>query len=611
MRYQESREDIAARVKERADIVKIIGESVELKRSGSRFLGLCPFHGEKTPSFTVHPGQQFFHCFGCGESGDVFSFMMKRYNLDFPAALKELAGRYQIALPEKPRSEAEERLVRKRQAMYAVNDRCAAIFRRYLVESPGAAGARGYLERRGVGAAIREKFGIGYAPAVETAGWDFLGRQLSGDDRLVAEELGLLVRKEDKGTYDRFRDRVLFPIFDIKGRILGFGGRILGEGQPKYMNSPESPVFTKSLALLGLFQQAESIRRQKSAVVVEGNFDLISLVAKGVDNVVAPLGTALTREQLRLLKRFADEAVLLFDGDAAGIKAAVRAVPHFLAEQMTGRVALLPPGHDPDTFVRQEGPEALRQILAQAESLPEFVLAALVREHGLTLDGKGRIVEEMKPLVEAAASPLQRSVIIAHFSEKLGLPPGRMESLLQGGGGGKQPQRQDVPVADARENREGRIAPLSPAQRHLVTFMIFNPVYFRELEEKGLRSCLAGTVGEILFLQLQAILTKKSEIEPEELFTLLPEGAERNLVSELLMKAPERTGTLALSASPEEELAELLDWLQRQMLQRMSEDLQQQISAAQSRGDAAALQPLLVEKQGVDRQMQGLNDGDH
>jgi hypothetical protein len=186
-----------------------------------------------------------------------------------------------------------------------------------------------------------------------------------------------------------------------------------------------------------------------------------------------------------------------------------------------------------------------------------------------------------------------------------------LESLLQGGGGSRSAHRQDLPVPDVREGREGRIAPLSPAQRHLVTFMIFYPQYFRELEEKGLRSCLAGTVGEILFLQLQAILAKKTEVEPEELFTLLPEGAERNLVSELLMQAPERTGGLALAASPEEELAELLDWLQRQMLQRMSEDLQRQISAAQLRGDTEALHQLLVEKQGVDRQMQGLNDGDH
>lgn len=608
MKYQESREDIAARVKEQADIVKIIGECVDLKRSGARFLGLCPFHGEKTPSFTVHPGQQFFHCFGCGESGDVFSFMMKQFNLDFPAALKELAGRYQIVLPEKPRSEAEERLAKKRQEMFVVNHRCADIFRRYLIDSPGAANARGYLERRGVSFEIQEKFRIGYAPAVETGGWDFLGRQLNAEEKQVAEELGLLVRKESKGSYDRFRDRILFPIFDVQGRILGFGGRILGDGQPKYMNSPESPVFNKSRALLGLFQQGESIRRQRHAVVVEGNFDLISLVEKGVENVVAPLGTALTREQLRLLKRFADEAVLLFDGDTAGMKAAVRAVPHFLAEQMTGRVALLPSGHDPDTFVRDKGPAELRLILDRAESLPEFTLSSLIREHGLTLDGKSRIVEELQPLVESAVSPLQRSVIIAHFSEKLGLPLRHMESLMQGSGGLKKPQRENAPTPDARKELEGKITPLSVAQQHLVSFMIFYPQYFQKLEENGLRTCLAGTVGEVLFLQLQAKLAKESDIEPEELLTLLPEGVERNLVSELLTKASERTGNLALSASPEEEFAELLEWLKLQVLQRQSEELQRKIFAAQSQGDVGALQRLLVEKQTIDRQIQGLDD---
>jgi DNA primase len=464
------------------------------------------------------------------------------------------------------------------------------------------------LEKREVSAAIQEKFRIGYAPAVETGGWDFLGRQLNAEEKLVAEELGLLVKKEGKGNYDRFRDRILFPIFDVQGRILGFGGRILGEGQPKYMNSPESPIFNKSRALLGLFQQGETIRRQKHALVVEGNFDLISLVDMGVENVVAPLGTALTREQLRLLRRFADEAVLLFDGDAAGMKAAVRAVPHFLAEQMTGRVALLPPGHDPDTFVRQEGAVALRQIIDQAESLPEFALSSLIKEHGLTLDGKSRIVEELKPLVESAVSSLQRSVIIAHFSEKLGLPLQHMESLIQGGGGTKKNQPEKPVSAKALNEREGKIAPLSAAQRHLVNFMIFYPQYFRKLEEHGLRTCLVGTIGEILFLQLQARLAQAGEIEPEELLTLLPEGAERNLVSDLLTKASERAGNPVNSASPEEEFEELLEWLKLQVLQRLSEELQQKISAAQTQGNIDALHLLLVEKQAVDRRIQRVDD---
>lgn len=602
MRYQDTREDAAAQVKQQADIVKIIGECVTLKKSGARFLGLCPFHGEKTPSFTVHPAQQFFHCFGCGESGDVFSFMMKYYNLDFPDALKELARRYQIVLPEKTQSGEEKERAKKHQRMYALNSKAAELYRGFLLEAPGAAVARDYLARRGVSAETRDRFQLGYAPPTEMAGWDFLGRQLNSEEKQLAEELGLLIRKEGKGTaYDRFRDRILFPIFDIGGQILGFGGRILGDGQPKYMNSTESPIFNKGRSLLGLYQQKDSLRQLRRAVLVEGNFDLISLVEKGCGNVVAPLGTALTREQLRLLKRFAAEAILLFDGDAAGVKAAVRAVPHFLAEQMTGRVALLPTGHDPDTFVRQEGFEALQKLFDQAESLPEFVLAHLIREHGLTLDGKSRIVDELKPLVESASSQLQRSVIIAHFSEKLGLPQRQMESLLTTG-----PEAKAMAVPEPARPREERVAPLSPAQRHLVSFMVFYPRFFQKMKENGLRCCLAGGVGEILYLQLQALLAVKPEVEPEELLSALPEGAERNLVAELLLRAHERSGGDSLSATPDEELTELLEWLQRSRLQRLSEELQARIADAQSKGEDEQLLRLLLEKQGIDRQIQGV-----
>ena len=606
MKPQESREDIAAQIKDQADIVKIIGECVDLKKSGTRFLGLCPFHGEKTPSFTVHPGQQFFHCFGCGESGDVFTFMMKYHNLDFPAALKELAARYQIALPEKPRSEAEEKLARKRQAMFAVNDRCAQIYGRYLLESPGAATAREYLERRGVSTAVRDRYRIGYAPSVDGAGWDFLVRQLPAEERRIAEELGLLVKKDNGGCYDRFRDRILFPILDIRGRVIGFGGRILGEGQPKYMNSPESPVFNKSRALLGLFQQGEFIRRLRQAIVVEGNFDLISLVEHGLGNVVAPLGTALTREQLRLLHRFAEEVILLFDGDSAGQKAAMRAVPLLFAEQMAGRIAILPVGHDPDTYVRQEGADALRNIVEKAEPLPEFVLESLIREHGLTLDGKMKIIQELKPIAEAAVSPLQRSVVLAHFSEKLGLPAGQMESSWKAktGAGGQRREQSFERATGNPEIEKG--ASLSGSQRHLVSFMVLHPQYFKNLESTGLRDFLAGTVGEVLFLQMQAIFVRKDQIEPEELLSLLPEGAERALVADLLMKASGQSGDPVFPTSPEEELDDLLSWLRNQVLRKKSMELQQKILTSQRHGDIKMLQLLMVEKQEVDRQLQGV-----
>ncbi|RPH43858.1 MAG: DNA primase [Desulfobulbaceae bacterium] len=603
MRYQQSREDVAAQVKEQADIVKIIGECVSLKKSGARFLGLCPFHGEKTPSFTVHPAQQFFHCFGCGESGDVFNFMMKYYHLDFLSALKELARRYQIVLPERPRSAEDEKRAKRHRLLYDVNRKAADIYRKYLLEAPGAEAARGYLDSRGVIPEIQEKFHLGYAPSTETMGWEFLGRQLSSEEKQLAEELGLLVRKEGKGgTYDRFRDRILFPIFDISGQILGFGGRILGEGQPKYMNSPESPIFSKSRSLLGLYQQKDILRQMRRAVLVEGNFDLISLVQRGCRNVVAPLGTALTREQVRLLKRYVTEATLLFDGDAAGTKAAVRAVPHFFAEQMTGRVALLPEGHDPDTFIRQEGLPALQKLFDKAESLPEFVLAQLIQEHGLSLDGKTRIIEGIQPLIEAASSPLQRSLIISHFSEKIGIPAQQMEKLIGRGGG-----QQEVQPHEKAKPRDGYITPLASAQRQLVSFMLFYPQYFDSLSENGLRECLAGSIGEVLFLQMQALLSGRSEVEPEELLSALPEGAERNLVADLLLKATERSGGNALSATPEEELADLLEWLKRFQLQQASENLQQQIANIGVPVDGVELHRLVMRKHEIDRQIQGLS----
>ncbi len=594
----EFRDDITARIKEESDIVQVINECVDLKKSGTRFLGLCPFHGEKTPSFSVHSGQQFFHCFGCGESGDVFTFVMKYYGLDFPDAIKLLAGKYHIELPERRRSQEEQLRAQKKEQLFAVNEKAASIYSRYLRESTGARAARAYLQKRGVTDDILTRFRIGYAPATEVEGWNFLGGRVPGAESKAAIEAGLLVERENGGTYDRFRDRIVFPIADISGRICGFGGRIVGEGQPKYLNSPESPVFNKSNLLLGLYQQKEDIRRNNVAVLVEGNFDLISLVAAGCTNVVAPLGTALTREQLRLIKRFAERVTLLFDGDVAGIQAAVRGVPLFLAEQIAGRVALLPEGDDPDTFVRKKGLAPLLQLLDQAESLPEFVLNRFIAEFGLTLDGKRRIVEELQPLLKAAVSPLQRSVFAAHFAEKLGIPAEQLDG---------QPDAAPIhpaaaPAVPAKKHNVERIVPLSIPQRQLVEFMILQPKFFSQLEEGGLRECLAEGVGEILFLQLKSLLARKNDAEPEELLTILPEGAERNLVAELLQRAPIHSPGTTEDDS-REEFADLLLYLRRYRLKKSSEDLMARMQRAQLDGDAGLLQELMMKKMEITRKL--------
>ncbi len=569
--YNSINDDLPARIKEQADIVQVIGECVELKRAGVRFLGLCPFHNEKTPSFSVHPGQQFFHCFGCGASGDVFEFQMKYHNLDFPTAMKELARRYQVEIPERPQSSQEREKSRRRKSMYAVNEKAVSVFRKTLLHSSQAKGARQYLEKRQIPAEIQERFGLGYAPSPDAAGWNFLGAQLGKDEQQAAIEAGLLVKKDKGGTYDRFRDRVLFPLYDRRGRVIGFGGRIIGEGQPKYMNSPESLVFSKSASLLGLYQQGDEIRRRKQAILVEGNFDLVSLVVHGCPNVVAPLGTALTIQQLKLLKGFAEECVLLFDGDEAGVKAAMRSVPLFLSEQMAGKVAMLPGGHDPDTFIREEGLAALNTLLEQAMPLPEFTLQQLVKEHGLTLDGKTRIIAELQPLLKAAASTLQRSLILSHFSETIGVSA---EEL----GASMAPVPPDPPAIESEPARfSEQLSPLSSSQKRLVTHMVLYPGSLSELKEAGLRMCLSGTIGEVLLLQLLALLERAGNVEPEELLDKLPPGGERVLVSDILLSSSSASAALYCQGT-EGELTEILVYLECETLKRRIKELKGMLS---------------------------------
>lgn len=603
MGYTELDNDLPARIKEQADIVQVIGECVELKKAGVRFLGCCPFHNEKTPSFSVHPGQQFFHCFGCGASGDVLEFQMKYHNLDFPTAMKELARRYQIEIPEKPMSPREQEKRRRRKLMYAVNEKVVSIWNECLHKSDLAVEAQKYLQKRGIPLTTQKQFGIGYAPSPDIAGWDYLGSRLKGEEHEIAIELGLLVKKEKGGTYDRFRDRVLFPIYDRQGKVLGFGGRIIGEGQPKYMNSPESPIFNKSASLLGLYQQGDAIRRSKQAILVEGNFDLVSLVVHGCPNVVAPLGTALTAQQLKLLKGYAEECVLLFDGDSAGVKAAIRSVPLFLGEEFAGKVALLPQGHDPDTFIREKGLEALEELLGRAMPLPEFALQHLVEEHGLTLDGKSRIIKSLQPLLKAARSSLQRSLMLSHFSESIGVSAGDLGSAMAAVA--PAPAAPPQPVVPRVEQRPEPLTPLTSSQKRIVTHIVLYPDTVAKLKHAGLRNCLSGTIGEVLLLQLGALLDTSENVTPEDLLDHLPLGGERLFVSDILLSSSEDNNGLSYQGN-DGEIAELLAKLERDHLLQKSKALEEKIFLSKSDNDYEKQCAYALEKVQVDQQLQDL-----
>ena len=600
--------DAVQRVKDAAQIVDIIGECVSLKKAGANMKGLCPFHGEKTPSFMVNPARQSFHCFGCGEGGDVLSFMMKYYNLTFPETIKQLAQRYQITLPEQQFTSEDKKKAEKRQKLFDANERATRVYHEYLLNNPDAAPAREYLNKREIPQEKIIDFKLGYAPE----SWDFLSNKVSKSSITLAEaeEAGLLVRKESSRFYDRFRDRVLFPIFELTGRVVGFGGRILGEGEPKYLNTSETLIFDKGRMLFGLFQNRDAIRKARQAVVVEGNFDLLALVSFGLENVVAPLGTALTQPQIRLLKGYADEVILLFDGDEAGIKAAMRSVPLFLAEQVAARVALLPAMHDPDTYIRAHGREGLEKFIVDALPILEFAFEHLKDKHGVNMTGKGKILEELEPLIHASgSSPFQQSVLISEFSNKLGLDP---EQVMQGfkTAARKKTQARSVRpvVGSAKEEKAKVSAPLPRKQAQLLEFLIFYPRFLKRFLEAGIEEILVQYPAKQILEAFIKLSEEKELTGPEQLMEALPEAMERSYVSRLLMSSP-----FLGQDDPEviDEMAEeMLVWLVRYRFKKEINLLSEEIRTAQENQDSKLLDELLLRKAELNKYLGSMNIGD-
>jgi DNA primase len=585
MSFSPAREQIKTMVRDAADIVQVIGEQVELKRAGARFTGRCPFHSEKTPSFSVNPQGQFYHCFGCGEHGDVFTFVMKYHHLDFPEALTMLAQKFGVELPERRLSDAEQAQLRQRERLYEANEAAAGIYQQCLRHPKWGKTARTYLEQRGVPQAAIDRYRLGLAPDPDQVGWSYLTDQLAAEGLPpeVAEQAGLAVRKDRGGHYDRFRSRIMFPIVDMTGRVVAFGGRILGDGQPKYMNSPESPIFEKSRLLFGLHPHRQAIRQARRCLVVEGNFDLLLLSVHGIDNVVAPLGTALTRSHLHSLRSYSDEVVLLFDADAAGLKAAMRSIPFFLAERIEGRVALLPAGHDPDSFVREAGPEGVATLIANARPLPEFAFDTLVREHGLTLAGKNRIVGELKYLLAEAADAEQRDLMIAHFSEKLGVSPG----YFRAGSKGAVPPPPPVPSVST-------LAALPKQERQVVDFVVRYPEYLGKLLAAGLADILIDSPA-VWVIEALRRLSAAGPCHPEQLLAETDDEADRAYLVQILTRVP------PFGIDEETEHArklcdELVRWLYGERQRRDGAELQKQIDQAQTLGNEALLMELLRQK---------------
>src|SRR5210317_1706727 len=376
----------------RVDIVDLIDARLQLKKAGREYQACCPFHNEKTPSFTVSPGKQFYHCFGCGAHGSAISFLMEYDNLAFPEAIEELARSVGMEVPRESGSQAPQ-AEQQRTDHYALLERVDHFYRSQLRQHAQADKAVAYLKDRGLSGEIAQTFGLGYAPP----GWDSLLKQFGDpESQRLATELGLLVEKDDGGRYDRFRDR--------RGRCIGFGGRVLGDEKPKYMNSPESPVFHKGRELYGLFEARKANQKLERLLVVEGYMDVVALAQFGLTNAVATLGTATTPEHLERLYRTVSEVVFCFDGDAAGRRAAWRALENALPVLRDGREArflFLPEGEDPDSLVRRIGAETFRKKTVESVPLSRFFYESLSQQVDTdSVDGRARLVELAKPLLQ-------------------------------------------------------------------------------------------------------------------------------------------------------------------------------------------------------------------
>ncbi len=453
----------------RADVVEIVGRHVQLKKAGANFQGLCPFHAEKSPSFTVSPTKQFYHCFGCGQHGNAIGFLMEHAGMGFVEAVKDLAGQYGLEVPQDERSpqdrEQAAQLRHKQATITDVLEKAGQAWRKQLKGSPRAVD---YLKGRGLSGEIARQFGLGYAPE----GWHGLASVFAAyDDPLLVESGLVIAGEEDAGAgtgqarrYDRFRDRIMFPIRSVKGECIGFGGRVLGDEKPKYLNSPETPVFSKGRELYGLYEARNAVREAGYVLVTEGYMDVVALAQLGFPNAVATLGTACTPEHVQKLFRFTDSVVFSFDGDAAGRRAARRALeaalPH-AGDTRSVKFLFLPAEHDPDSYIRAHGQDEFLRYVRQAVPLSVFLLEASAEDCDLsTAEGRSRMLTVAQPLWAALPDGALKRQLFAEIAERSQVGSHELAQLwrLPGSGGGTGRRREREP----RAAHGGRRQPVKP-----------------------------------------------------------------------------------------------------------------------------------------------------
>jgi DNA primase len=571
----------ADKVKQQADIVRVVGEYVRLKKSGQNFTGLCPFHGEKTPSFAVHPTKQIFHCFGCGKGGDVFSFVMEMEKCQFPEAVRIVAEKCGIALPRPKERSPEERKENQQRAVLTEMHREAQIFFAKQLETTGEGkAARAYLEDRGLDQDSIARFGIGYAPS----GGDLLLRHLKQKypDKLLADS-GLVSKDQNSARlFDRFRRRITFPIANESGKIVAFGCRALGDDQPKYLNSPETPIYSKSNVLYHLDRAKDALRRQDFAVLVEGYMDAIAAARAGISNVVASCGTSLAEPQIKLLGRFTKRVIVNYDPDTAGQAATERSISLLLEHDFEVRVLALPAvgdkKADPDLFIREKGAEAYIKALKEAPPYVDYLIARARQMDLTTGEGKLRALNFLLPYVQKIPNGLLRSEWATRISQQLRIDEPVLRAALNKAAAERR--------SEVKTNPElvGRAA--KPVERRLIRMLVEAEVFKKELAQQLQQDRLyQGLETEKIFAALIVAGLSDQPMPSTEIAALLEER-ERRLFFEILFEEAHE-GTW-------EEAESCMEALRARRTEQELAQVQREIESNPSPG---AMRELLARKQ--------------
>jgi DNA primase len=577
---------LAEKVKQQADIVRVIGEYVQLKKAGQNFRGLCPFHSEKTPSFNVHPTRQIYHCFGCGQGGDVFKFVMEMEKCPFPEAMRIVAEKCGVALPRaRERSPEERRENQQRGVLLEIHREAQSYFVKQLEGTLEGKAARAYLEDRGLDRDTIAQFGIGYAPS----GGDLLLRHLKPKyQEKTLVDSGLISRDQSGRLFDRFRRRVTFPISNESSKIVAFGARALGDDQPKYLNSPETPIYSKSNVLYHLDRAKDALRRQDFAVLVEGYMDAIAVARAGISNVVASCGTALAETQIKLLGRFTRRVIVNYDPDTAGQAATERSLTALLEQDFEVRVLNLPSvgsqKADPDLFIREKGADAYREQLKNSPPYVDYLITRARQMDLTTGEGKSRAVNFLLPYVQRIPNSILRSEWATRIAQQLRIDEPVLRAAL---GKAAKERRSELKLQPELLTRLAK-----PAERRLIRMLAegegFRSELARHLETSRLYQ---GLETEKIFAALVSATLSGQPLSASEIGSLLEER-ERRLFFEILFEDAQQGSW--------EEAQSCLDTLARKQLERELSEVQRGIEANPS---GPALKDLLTRKQDLMRRL--------